>query len=135
MKKLLLLLFLFLINYSVFGEEKLTLYRCTTPNESYMCNKGCVIDTTGFIEKSDRFLGEFKVNVKKNLVLKTTFRASDLELPIVGPYYLDNCKVLDESNWKCKNSYGTITQIVVSYNGIISSNLSVPGAKKYTCYK
>ena len=126
MKKLLLLLFL--IPNLVMGEEILNKYICTTAEQSYVCNKGC---------KLDIFLGEFKINVKKDLVLRTSFSASDPESPIQVPYYLDNCKVLDENNWKCINSTaaGKLTQTIVSRNGIVSSNLRGPGFEKYTCYK
>ena len=109
-----------------FCEEKLIGYKCNNVEDTYSCNNSC---------KKDNHLADFKVNVKKNLVLKTVFRTSKPNTPMMEPYYLDNCKILDKKNWKCKNSWKGITQEIVSYKGVISSIFTASGVSNYECYK
>lgn len=109
-----------------FGKDKLTGYKCSNAEDTYACNQSC---------KIDGFLAEYQVNVQKNLVLKTAFRKSNPKTPMLEPYYLDNCKVLDKNNWKCLNSYGQVKEETISYKGIVSSIFSAPGITNYNCYK
>ena len=109
-----------------FGKDKLTGYKCSNAEDTYACNQSC---------KIDGFLAEYQVNVQKNLVLKTAFRESNPKTPMIEPYYLDNCKVLDKSNWKCLNSNGQIKEDIISYKGIVSSIFSSPVLTNHNCYK
>ena len=125
MKKIYILFLLFVTNIS-FGEDKLTGYKCSNAEDTYVCNQSC---------KIDGFLAEYQVNAQKNLVLKTAFRKSNPKTPMLKPYYLDNCKVLDKNNWECLNSYGQVKEEIISYKGIVSSIFSAPGITNYNCYK
>jgi len=121
-----LFIFLLLVTNISFGKDKLTGYKCSNAEDSYVCNKSC---------KKDGFLNEFQVNVQKNLVLNTPFKASNPKAPLMEPFFLDNCKVLDKNNWKCLNSYGQIREEIISYKGIVSSIFSAPGITNYNCFK
>ena len=111
------ILFLFLIfsaNSLASGETKMTVYECPTLTDSMSCSSTCI--------KNENMKWEFKVNVNKSLIIKNRYVSNKL----VHSDSLDNCKVVDESNWICKNVIDAkLTHTFSMTNGIYS--FQIPG--------
>ena len=99
MKKLLLIITLLLITTNSYARYQLY-QMCKNSSDTMSCSGTC--------KKAEGFTMDFKIDKLKNIVLRTTYYIDkSAGYKDVKTDSLDNCKVIDNSNWICRTENET----------------------------
>ena len=96
MKKLIFIISLLFITSNSYAKYQL--YECKNSSDAMSCSGTC--------KKVKGFTIDLKIDKEKNVIIKTTYwtdKALGFNNKIVSTDSLNNCKVIDNSNWICND--------------------------------
>lgn len=119
MKKLMFIISLLFITTN--SHAKYQLYKCENPSDAMSCSGTC--------KKEKGSTVDLKIDKEKNIIIKTRY-LTNKELGfnnnIVSTDSLNNCKVIDNSNWICnseiKNELRDRSVIYTETEGMTNGN-------------
>ena len=93
-------------------DGRLDNYDCKSEQDAISCNNKCKrMKSTGI-----DFQNSFKINVAKNIVMHSQYNNGEN----FSNSILENCQIVDEKNWICKDSFGGKWVTQQMKNGVYS---------------